>query len=69
MSDRPLRVTVHLGGVDHMLTLDEWRELRRGVAEQVQALKVKCPTCRCRIMPDDWCMCCADTTCEMESPI
>jgi hypothetical protein len=32
--------------------------------------RVKCPTCRCRILPETTCACCADSTVvDVESPI
>lgn len=41
------------------LTVNEAYELVRHIRSQVDALRVKCPTCRCRIMPGVECSCCA----------
>ncbi len=45
--------------------LDELQIVNR----QLDAQKVKCPTCRCRILPGDLCVCCAQECCDDESPI
>jgi hypothetical protein len=49
------------------------QELCRQLGEvnaKVNAYRVKCQTCRCRILPWDVCRCCAEPACvEDESPI
>lgn len=57
MSER-YPITVHFHGIDHTMTIDAARELMRDIRGQIDALKVKCPTCRCRILPDSACSCC-----------
>jgi hypothetical protein len=36
------------------------------VNRQLNAQRVKCPTCRCRILPGDVCTCCAMDHCDDE---
>lgn len=36
------------------------REELKAVESELDTHRVKCPTCRCRILPGDACSCCAD---------
>jgi hypothetical protein len=61
-----LRIGVTLGGVEHMLTMQEWTSLiAKGNAEW-QKMRTKCPTCRCKVLPDETCWCCKGRECETE---
>lgn len=54
-----LRVHVEIGGVTHVWSVPESYEVIGRIRAAQDALKVKCPTCRCRIYPDTTCECCA----------
>lgn len=58
MSDKPLRIGVVLGGVEHRLTMPEWTTLIVKGNADWQKLRTKCPTCRCKVLPDETCWCC-----------
>ena len=38
------------------------------LSAKVDAYKVKCPTCRCRILPWAECRCCAEPACMEDEP-
>jgi hypothetical protein len=38
------------------------------VNAKLSAYKVKCPTCRCRILPWEVCRCCAEPMCRHDLP-
>lgn len=38
----------------------EQRRLLKQTLDLIQEMKVKCPTCRCKILPDEKCTCCDD---------
>lgn len=59
-----VRIGVVLGGVEHVLTLDEWRAIEREAQVAIDSFRVKCPTCRCRILPGQTCGCCASMCLE-----
>ena len=46
-------------GQDFSLSLDESDELLDKIRIARDSIKVKCPTCRCRIYPGNACCCCA----------
>ena len=60
--DKPIRVM--LDGVEHRLTASEAANLRSHLTRELDALRVKCPTCRCLLMPGAVCRCCADVDVE-----
>lgn len=49
---------IRVNVLGQMLSLEQWGEVQRSVRDQIDALRVKCPTCRCRIVPGAKCMCC-----------
>ena len=70
--DKPIRVM--LDGVEHRLTVMEAVQLRTHLTRELDALRVKCPTCRCMLMPGMECGCCRASaasdglTCPPEEP-
>jgi hypothetical protein len=56
-------------GIRYTWTLDEWLDLSSSTRDAFSSLKVKCPTCRCRIYPGDGCGCCAEPTFETDSNV
>lgn len=61
---RSLKVTHGCGRRDTSQILVERRELLdqvRSLDVELDARRVKCPTCRCRILPGSACACCAET--------
>lgn len=67
-ADNVPRVGVVLCDIEHVLTLDEWRAIRNATDAAFTSLKVKCPTCRCRIYPGETCTCCAEPDIELPDP-
>ena len=51
-------VTFDFGGAKCRLTVVEARDLRDRITAAIDVLRVKCPTCRCMIVPGDTCRCC-----------
>jgi ribosomal protein L32 len=49
--------------------LKEAREHLTRLLKKLDTFKVKCPTCRCRILPGKTCACCADSACEDVDPM
>ena len=45
-------------GVTHTLTVDQARDAISQLERGIEALKVQCPTCRCRFLPGSNCPCC-----------
>ncbi len=41
----------------------------RALDAELDKRKVKCPTCRCRILPGQTCRCCARTSCDDGEPL
>lgn len=63
-------VVFSFAGSEHHLTVDEAVAHLHIVGRAVDALRVKCPTCRCRILPGTTCACCGEPACiDDESPI
>lgn len=63
------RVIFDFNGQHFDLSTDESLCLLRTIARQRDRLRVKCPTCRCRIMPDSVCGCCAGAIADVEPMI
>lgn len=56
MTARP--VVFEFQGETLALSVDEARALISTVGAAINALRVKCPTCRCRLLPVQSCGCC-----------
>ena len=54
-------------GIHHDMSWDESGLLVAAVRHARDALKVQCPTCRCRILPGSTCGCCSAER-EVEVP-
>jgi hypothetical protein len=54
------RVIFDYLGIHHDMSWDESLLLVAAVRHARDALKVKCPTCRCRVLPGTECGCCAE---------
>jgi hypothetical protein len=67
--ERPLRVLVPIGDVEHSWTIDEAQRIIWRIHEAINALKVKCSTCRCRILPGSVCGCCMDPLSPAAEPL
>lgn len=48
--------------IDFDFSLEESMELLDLIKKKQNALKIKCPTCRCMIFPERKCFCCCDTS-------
>ena len=59
-AERPKRVHVPIGSVEHSWTVEEATTVIARISKAIDALRVKCPTCRCRILPGQICGCCAE---------
>jgi hypothetical protein len=47
--------------IAHLKSLKDSLSMQmRDVQSALDRFRVKCPTCRCRILPGDVCFCCAD---------
>lgn len=60
MADIPKRVLVVIGDIEYSWSIDEARGIMRQILDGIEATKVTCPTCRCRILPNTVCACCAE---------
>ena len=55
--------------IAHLLSLKEGLVLQlHDVNAALDRYKVKCPTCRCRILPEETCRCCAEPACDPGDP-
>ena len=54
------RVIFDYLGIHHDMSIEESMQLRAAIAGTLYALKVKCPGCRCFLLPGEPCGCCAD---------
>jgi|GEM_PF-4185972 len=52
-------VTVRIGNEDRSMTIEEAKRLISRILDAINATRVKCPTCRCMILPGSECSCCA----------
>ena len=65
MSDsHPVRFAFQ--GAEVCLSLDEANALIGTICAARDKLKIKCPTCRCRIYPGSACSCCAGACADPE---
>lgn len=54
---------------EYGMTVEQGRDLIRQIRSRIYALKRKCPTCRCLIIPWESCMCCGSSCGEELEPI
>ena len=57
-------MTFEFAGEERTTTVDEAYDLIRRIRIAVDSLKVKCDTCRCRILPGADCACCSTDAIE-----
>ena len=61
-----IQVRFTFRGTEYVVPDAEAHDLTNAImlarARAMDAVRVKCPTCRCRIMPDEQCACCEDAT-------
>lgn len=59
-------VVFRFAGVEHHLTIEEACDVLARLGLAVNAQRVKCPTCRCRILPGVECRCCGEPALESD---
>jgi len=53
-------IDITIEGVSYLFTIEEAKALINEISGKIYALKVKCPTCRCKILPGEVCFCCEE---------
>jgi hypothetical protein len=59
MCSSKLKVKFMLEGVEHEMLVEDAFDLIHQIRTNINALRQKCPTCRCHILPGSECACCA----------
>ena len=62
--DFPIKILIK--GIEHSFTISQARVIMRDLQVNIDMLRIKCPTCRCKILPNQTCSCCAEPYFEEE---